>query len=56
MNSFNAKAYPEREELRQLAKSINSSQKAIENWFSYVRYKIAGKGVVFKSEWWSVIY
>ena len=47
---FNSKVYPEREELCQLAKSLNTSRKRVDNWFSNMRSKKIAEGMLLESE------
>ena len=56
MKGFHAKAYPEKEELCQLAKSLNTSQKVIENWFATMRVKNEAERISFKSKQCSLLY
>ena len=47
--SFKANPYPEKNEILQLAKSLNTSKKAINNWFGNMRQKKAKEGMLKKS-------
>ena len=47
---FHVNPYPETEELHQLAKSLNISQKRVQNWFSYRRFKEPTEEVLLQSE------
>ena len=48
--SFKANPYPGRKEKHQLAKSLNTSQRAIERWFRYMREKKLKEGFLNTSE------
>ena len=50
MELFHAKAYPNREELCQLAKSLDTSLRRVECWFSSMRYKKVAEGMLLESE------
>ena len=50
LNIFRTKTYLRKEELRQLAMSLNVTKKTIENWFCHRRYRRAGEGLLNKSE------
>ena len=51
MKSFKANPYPGRKERHQLAKSLNTSQRAIEQWFTYMRRKKSKEGFLKTSEY-----
>ena len=51
MKSFKANPYPGRKEKHQLAKSLNTSQRAIERWFSHLRIKKSKEGFMKLSEY-----
>ena len=46
MKLFHAKAYPEREEYFKLSKSLNTSFRKIEDWFSKMRCKKRDEGML----------
>ena len=48
--SFNAKAYPDKEEIQWLAKSFNTSERRIGTWFSQMRCKKIAEGMLIESE------
>ena len=50
MKLFHAKEFPEREELRQLAKSLNTSLIRVVCWFGTMRHKKTAEGVLRKGE------
>ena len=50
MKSFEADPYPGKREKLQLAKSLNTSQKTIENWFGNMRARRSKEGILKKSE------
>ena len=50
MNLFNAKAYPEKEELCQLAKSLNTSYEKISRWFCRRRLEKKAQQMLLESE------
>ena len=56
MKVFHTKAYPERKELCQLAKSLNTSFRRVERWFSNMRYRKVAEGMLLESEYCSVMY
>ena len=45
MKLFQAKAYPEKGELYQLAKSLNTSLQRVGHWFTYMRHKKIAEGM-----------
>ena len=47
---FHSKVYPEREEIRQLAKSLNTNHRKVENWFANMRRKKIREGLLIDSE------
>ena len=50
MKSFRANPYPTKEEKRQLAMSLNTSQEVINIWFGNRRQKKENKRVLKKGE------
>ena len=50
MKLVHAKAFPEREELCQLAKSHNTSLRKVERWFSDMRRKKIAEGMLVEGE------
>ena len=50
MKVFLAKAYPEIEELCQLAKSLNTSLKRVEYWFGNMRRKKIAEGMLLEGK------
>ena len=47
---FHSKVCPEREEIRHLAKSLNTSRKRVGNWFSNMRRQKIKHGMLTESE------
>ena len=47
---FHSKVYPEREELCQLAHSLNTSHERVKNWFSHMRRIKIEEGMLIESE------
>ena len=52
MDKFQANAYLRKEEIHQLAMSLNTTRKRINNWFSHRRRKVLN-GLSSQSEWYS---
>ena len=50
LESFEANTYPVIKEKRELAKSLNTTLKAIDNWFGYMRRKKSRDGTLERSE------
>ena len=50
MKIFRGKTYLSKEEVRQLAMSLNVTKKKIENWFCHMRHRRAGEGLLIKGE------
>ena len=51
MESFKADPYPGKQQKHHLARSLNVSQKAIQQWFNHMRQKKSKEGVLKKSEY-----
>ena len=56
MKSFQVNIYPERKELHQLSKSLNTSLKRVANWFCSMRRKGIREGMLPESEQCSVVH
>ena len=50
IKSFDANVYPKKEELCQLAKSLNTSRKRIANWFGHMRHRKRAQGMLIEGE------
>ena len=50
MKSFQTNPYPGRKEKQELAKSLNTTPKAIANWFGNLRHKKSSEGILERSE------
>ena len=50
MKLFHAKAFPEKEEFCQLAKSLNTSPKRVEHWFSDMHRRKIPEGMLLEGE------
>ena len=51
MERFQATEYLNKEEKCKLAMSINTTEKVVDNWFSYMRRKEAARGMFSQSEY-----
>ena len=50
ITSFDAKVYPKKEELCQIAKSLNTSQRRIHTWFGHMRRRKIAEGMLIESK------
>ena len=50
METFQANAYPKKEQMNHLAMSLNITKNKVETWFSNMRHKKVAKGLLKKGD------